>query len=253
MCRPAGEARLALRRIILPAVIRNIPPAPGGPRRDVLRCPRARKQVLSRATSRGHRRYLALAGRGPRAGLGARAASANRVLVDVIEAGLQSEEAETERFFALADRLAETRDSALGSPPSCRRCLTAPSLVRAADPRQLPKLLISLDRCTGLRLGTHAAHCHPPCDRRIVPSASPPRACRREPPGEGTGCLGCRGVPRTPAGTFEAAHLRRPRAARLGAGRRVRAAFILHRWPPCHRDEAIDGGQASAVACTMGM
>ena len=41
-----------------------------------------------------------------------RKTSANRVLVDLIEAGLQSKEAEKERFFALAGRLAETRDSA---------------------------------------------------------------------------------------------------------------------------------------------
>ncbi len=36
--------------------------------------------------------------------------SANRVLVDLIEAGLQSKEAERERFFALAGRLTETKD-----------------------------------------------------------------------------------------------------------------------------------------------
>jgi len=41
-----------------------------------------------------------------------RRTSANRVLVDLIEAGLQSKEAEKERFLALASRLAETRDSA---------------------------------------------------------------------------------------------------------------------------------------------
>jgi len=34
--------------------------------------------------------------------------SANRVLVDLIEAGLQSKEAEKERFFALAGKLTET-------------------------------------------------------------------------------------------------------------------------------------------------
>lgn len=39
-----------------------------------------------------------------------RKTSANRVLVDLIEAGLQSKEAEKERFFALATRLSETRD-----------------------------------------------------------------------------------------------------------------------------------------------
>jgi hypothetical protein len=38
--------------------------------------------------------------------------SANRVLVDLIEAGLQSKEAEKERFFSLVDRLAESRDAA---------------------------------------------------------------------------------------------------------------------------------------------
>jgi hypothetical protein len=41
-----------------------------------------------------------------------RKASANRVIVDLIEAGLQSKEAEKERFFALANRLAEATDSA---------------------------------------------------------------------------------------------------------------------------------------------
>jgi hypothetical protein len=40
-----------------------------------------------------------------------RKTSANRVLVDLIEAGLQSKEAEKERFFALASRLAETSDT----------------------------------------------------------------------------------------------------------------------------------------------
>ena len=34
--------------------------------------------------------------------------SANRVLVDLIEAGLQSKEAEKQRFFALANRLTES-------------------------------------------------------------------------------------------------------------------------------------------------
>lgn len=34
--------------------------------------------------------------------------SANRVLVDLIEAGLQSKDAEKERFFALAGKLTET-------------------------------------------------------------------------------------------------------------------------------------------------
>jgi hypothetical protein len=37
--------------------------------------------------------------------------SANRVLVDLIEAGLQSKKAEKQRFFALANRLAESGDS----------------------------------------------------------------------------------------------------------------------------------------------
>jgi hypothetical protein len=39
-----------------------------------------------------------------------RKTSSNRVLVDLIEAGLESKEAEKERFFALADRLAESSD-----------------------------------------------------------------------------------------------------------------------------------------------
>jgi hypothetical protein len=39
-----------------------------------------------------------------------RKASANRVLVDLIETGLQSKEAEKERFFALAHRLTESSD-----------------------------------------------------------------------------------------------------------------------------------------------
>lgn len=38
--------------------------------------------------------------------------SDNRVLVDLIEAGLQSKQAEKERFFALADRLSTSDDSA---------------------------------------------------------------------------------------------------------------------------------------------
>ncbi len=38
--------------------------------------------------------------------------SANRVLVDLIEAGLESKEEEKDRFFALASRLAESRDPA---------------------------------------------------------------------------------------------------------------------------------------------
>lgn len=41
-----------------------------------------------------------------------RKTSANRVLIDLIETGLQSKEAEKERFFALASRLAETSDTA---------------------------------------------------------------------------------------------------------------------------------------------
>jgi hypothetical protein len=38
--------------------------------------------------------------------------SANRVLVDLIEAGLQSREAEKDRFFVLANRLSETTNPA---------------------------------------------------------------------------------------------------------------------------------------------
>jgi len=41
-----------------------------------------------------------------------RKTSASRVLVDLIEAGMQSKEAEKERFFALANRLSETSDPA---------------------------------------------------------------------------------------------------------------------------------------------
>ena len=39
-----------------------------------------------------------------------RKTSANRVLVDLIEAGLESKEAEKKRFFALANKLAESTD-----------------------------------------------------------------------------------------------------------------------------------------------
>ena len=39
-----------------------------------------------------------------------RKTSANRVLVDLIEAGLESKAAEKERFFALANRLIECSD-----------------------------------------------------------------------------------------------------------------------------------------------
>ena len=41
-----------------------------------------------------------------------RKTSANRVLVDLIEAGLQSKEAEKEHFFSLVNRLTESRDAA---------------------------------------------------------------------------------------------------------------------------------------------
>jgi hypothetical protein len=41
-----------------------------------------------------------------------RRTSANRVLVDLIEAGLQAKEAEKERFFSLVNRLTECRDAA---------------------------------------------------------------------------------------------------------------------------------------------
>ena len=41
-----------------------------------------------------------------------RKTSANRVLVDLIEAGLESKDAEKERFFALVRRLTESRDAA---------------------------------------------------------------------------------------------------------------------------------------------
>lgn len=41
-----------------------------------------------------------------------RKASANRILVDLIEAGLRSKEAEKEYFFSLTDRLTESSDPA---------------------------------------------------------------------------------------------------------------------------------------------
>jgi len=41
-----------------------------------------------------------------------RKTSANRVLVDLIEAGLKSKETEKERFFSLVSRLTQSRDSA---------------------------------------------------------------------------------------------------------------------------------------------
>ena len=41
-----------------------------------------------------------------------RKTSANRVLVDLIEAGLQSKAAEKQRFFSLVKRLTESRDAA---------------------------------------------------------------------------------------------------------------------------------------------
>jgi hypothetical protein len=41
-----------------------------------------------------------------------RKASANRVIVDLIEAGLESKESEKERFFELTNRLAESEDRA---------------------------------------------------------------------------------------------------------------------------------------------
>ena len=41
-----------------------------------------------------------------------RKTSANRVLVDLIEAGLASKEAQKKRFFALANKLTESADPA---------------------------------------------------------------------------------------------------------------------------------------------
>jgi hypothetical protein len=41
-----------------------------------------------------------------------RKTSANRVLVDLIEAGLQSKESERERFFSLVSRLTNSSDAA---------------------------------------------------------------------------------------------------------------------------------------------
>ena len=48
--------------------------------------------------------------------------SANRVLVDLIEAGLESKEAEKERFFALAGRLTETADPDGTAAPEAGAC-----------------------------------------------------------------------------------------------------------------------------------
>lgn len=42
----------------------------------------------------------------------ARRTSANRVLVDLVEAGLEAREAEKKRFLELADRLARSKDPA---------------------------------------------------------------------------------------------------------------------------------------------
>jgi hypothetical protein len=42
----------------------------------------------------------------------ARKTSANRVVVDLIEAGIQAKEAEKQRFFSLADQLTESGDPA---------------------------------------------------------------------------------------------------------------------------------------------
>ena len=41
-----------------------------------------------------------------------RKTSANRVLVDLIEAGLQSKEAEKERFLSIVSRLTQSKDAA---------------------------------------------------------------------------------------------------------------------------------------------
>jgi hypothetical protein len=41
-----------------------------------------------------------------------RKTSTNRVLVDLIEVGLQSKDAEKDRFFSLVNRLTQARDSA---------------------------------------------------------------------------------------------------------------------------------------------
>jgi hypothetical protein len=62
-----------------------------------------------------------------------RKTSANRVLVDLIEADLQSKEAEKERFFSLVSRLTETSDAAERQRLKRRAC--------ADDLRQLmPKI-----------------------------------------------------------------------------------------------------------------
>lgn len=42
----------------------------------------------------------------------ARRTSANRVIVDLIESGIEAKEREKERFFTLASRLTESKDAA---------------------------------------------------------------------------------------------------------------------------------------------
>ena len=48
--------------------------------------------------------------RGVKALMKTRNASANRIITELIEAGLEAREQERKRFFDLADRLARTRD-----------------------------------------------------------------------------------------------------------------------------------------------
>ncbi len=48
--------------------------------------------------------------RSVRAAAKARRVSANRVIVDLVEAGLQAKRSEKQRFFALANRLSESGD-----------------------------------------------------------------------------------------------------------------------------------------------
>src|SRR6266478_1918282 len=75
--------------------------------------------------------------------------SANRVLVDLIEAGLASKEAERERFFALANRLTESPEPAerenLPSQraDSHRQASLTSALSVYLEPRRVPSVVQS--------------------------------------------------------------------------------------------------------------
>jgi hypothetical protein len=83
---------------------------PGHPRVEVLRqnrtVPTIHDSVRQRVSlpARIAKRVLALAEN--------KKTSASRVLVDLIETGLQAKEAQHQRFFEITDKLAETKDPA---------------------------------------------------------------------------------------------------------------------------------------------